>query len=227
VYGTYQGCFRDSTTRALPRFAGETSDMTPARCESRCAGYKYAGVQWYGQCFCGNELRYERRPDSECNTPCNGDRSKLCGGAWRNSIFTVSSGGSSSGGSSSGGSTGQVLDPGDVLNPGQYISNSDGKLIYQHDGNLVLYTASGQARWSTGTHNTSPGRVVMQTDGNLVVYDGGGRAVWASHSRGSGVRARIVNVLLWGHYYLTLRLENVSSCGCTNFSSSGRIVVFP
>jgi hypothetical protein len=52
------------------------------------------------------------------------------------------------------------------------------RLVYQGDGNLVLYRVDGPALWSSATHGTLPGSVEMQGDGNLVVYDGTGRPVW-------------------------------------------------
>jgi len=71
------------------------------------------------------------------------------------------------------------------MNPSQSRSSVDGRfsLVYQSDGNLVLYGPSGPL-WSSGTYGTSPGVVVMQNDGNLVVYDSGGTPRWASNTSG-------------------------------------------
>jgi hypothetical protein len=67
------------------------------------------------------------------------------------------------------------------------------ELIYQNDGNFVLYrkpnwpSSTGQSvLWATGTQNTSHGHVIFQNDGNLVVYDGSGQARWASNTNGQG-----------------------------------------
>jgi hypothetical protein len=50
-------------------------------------------------------------------------------------------------------------------------ANGNYHLVYQTDGNLVLYNYNWTtALWSTGTQS-SPGMAVMQTDGNFVVYD--------------------------------------------------------
>jgi hypothetical protein len=60
------------------------------------------------------------------------------------------------------------------LLPNQSLTTSDGthKLIYQLDGNLVLYRLSdGVAVWNSVTAGTTPGLTVMQGDGNFVVYD--------------------------------------------------------
>ena len=50
----------------------------------------------------------------------------------------------------------------------------------QRDGNLVLYSAGGQALWASGTRGVAGAWAVMQLDGNFVVYSKTGRAVWAS-----------------------------------------------
>ena len=33
--------------------------------------------------------RYGVKPDAECNTPCHADKSRKCGGSWRNSVFSL------------------------------------------------------------------------------------------------------------------------------------------
>jgi hypothetical protein len=86
----YLGCYTDSEARELPHFAGERQDMTPDLCRSLCrdAGYAFAGAQSHLQCFCGNEIRGRKVSDAECNRPCGGDSRKMCGGAWRNSVYS-------------------------------------------------------------------------------------------------------------------------------------------
>ncbi|ATQ43215.1 hypothetical protein [Caulobacter mirabilis] len=59
-------------------------------------------------------------------------------------------------------------------------------LVYQGDGNLVLYknypyNNDRKALWSIGKQ-TAPGRALMQGDGNLVVSDAFGGLVWASRT---------------------------------------------
>jgi hypothetical protein len=49
----------------------------------------------------------------------------------------------------------------------------------------VLYSASGQALWNTGTYGTgASNRLVVQNDGNVVLYSGN-RAVWNNGGPGS------------------------------------------
>ena len=93
----YLGCFRDQGDpyglrgRDLAAFGFGSDRMTPSLCIRQCArrGYRYAGVQYSSQCFCGNSYgKYGRA--SNCNMHCNGDKSKICGGTWANSVYDVS-----------------------------------------------------------------------------------------------------------------------------------------
>ncbi|OGH57150.1 MAG: hypothetical protein A3I06_06300 [Candidatus Lindowbacteria bacterium RIFCSPLOWO2_02_FULL_62_12] len=79
-----------------------------------------------------------------------------------------------------------TLASGAELTAGQSRVSVDGrfKLIYQSDGNLVLYQG-GSALWSSSTAGHPGGKTIMQTDGNLVVYNASGGAVFASGTRGS------------------------------------------
>jgi hypothetical protein len=74
--------------------------------------------------------------------------------------------------------------PGSVLYPDQGIRSADGRfaLIYQGDGNLVLYDVGGRPIWASHTDGTSAGVAAMQTDGNFVVYDAQGVPRWASNA---------------------------------------------
>jgi hypothetical protein len=44
-------------------------------------------------------------------------------------------------------------------------------MVMQTDGNLVLYTATSTAVWSSGTSGTGAAHLSLQTDGNLVTYN--------------------------------------------------------
>ena len=73
------------------------------------------------------------------------------------------------------------MQPGDILNPGDFIVSPDGayRMIMQGDGNLVLYDSS-RALWSSGVQG--PGtKAAMQADGNLVLYKDG-VAKWSSNT---------------------------------------------
>jgi hypothetical protein len=60
------------------------------------------------------------------------------------------------------------------------------KLVYQSDGNLVLYRTSDNAPlWATNTAGKNAWRVYMQPDGNFVVYEAYRKPVWASNTDGN------------------------------------------
>jgi len=73
------------------------------------------------------------------------------------------------------------------LAPEDYLQSDNGefKLIYQTDGNLVLYNSSNAAVWASNTNGQPAWRTYMQPDGNLVVYSAEGQAIWASNTNGN------------------------------------------
>jgi pimeloyl-ACP methyl ester carboxylesterase len=77
-----------------------------------------------------------------------------------------------------------TLRPDEYLYAGEAIDSPDGcyRLIYQGDGNLVLYDVNWVPLWASHTENTSPGLAMMQGDGNFVVYDADWVARWASNT---------------------------------------------
>ncbi|MEQ1875456.1 MAG: discoidin domain-containing protein [Bdellovibrionia bacterium] len=81
-----------------------------------------------------------------------------------------------------------TLRSGQALRPGQKMVSTNGlySLVYQTDGNLVLYRGGTTPLWETATYSTLPGKLVLQGDGNLVLYDYYSRALWASGTNRSG-----------------------------------------
>ena len=57
-------------------------------------------------------------------------------------------------------------------------------LVFQGDGNLVVYKSTGVAAWSTGTNGHPQDMMVLQLDGNLVIYDVDGVPLWSSDTYG-------------------------------------------
>ena len=85
-------CYADSSSRLLGNFRhDDRSGMTPEFCQKICfdKNFQYAGVQYYYECFCGNTAPPPSKllSKSECNLPCSGDKSKICGGAWKMNIY--------------------------------------------------------------------------------------------------------------------------------------------
>ena len=84
-------CYEDSESRILPYHFGDFYEGNQRSiCIQACEGFRYAGVQYGFQCFCGNRL-----PDSnlhrsnECNLKCPGNEAEICGDSWRMNIFSV------------------------------------------------------------------------------------------------------------------------------------------
>jgi hypothetical protein len=86
----YVGCFTDDGNRALPTFLSGSETVESCVQKAAAAGYAFAGLQYYGQCFAGNTAGYVQVADAECSTPCTANTSQICGGPWRNSIYRTS-----------------------------------------------------------------------------------------------------------------------------------------
>ncbi|HEY2369029.1 MAG TPA: hypothetical protein VGH87_21680, partial [Polyangiaceae bacterium] len=64
-------------------------------------------------------------------------------------------------------------------------SNTDGEVvIFQTDGNLVLYGTNQDALWSTHTNGKGGTLLAFQDDGNVVLYDGQMHALWQTGTAG-------------------------------------------
>jgi hypothetical protein len=80
------------------------------------------------------------------------------------------------------------LQMGGILRAGDMVDSDNGRyhLIYQPDGNVVLYDEGTDgdeawtALWETNTDGASTGMLILQHDGNLVLYDASSRPLWAS-----------------------------------------------
>jgi hypothetical protein len=87
-----------------------------------------------------------------------------------------------------------VLASGARMTPGQSLSSPDGRflLVYQGDGNLVLYDdALKSPVWWSGTNGRTAGAVGMQADGNLVIYDAAVTPLWMTGTA-ANASARLV-----------------------------------
>lgn len=92
----YKGCYTDGGARTLTvdmATPGGGGALTVAKCTTACgaANYKYAGVEYSGECFCGNVLSNGGgpAPDGEalCNMVCNGNQTEYCGGPYRLNLY--------------------------------------------------------------------------------------------------------------------------------------------
>ena len=97
-----------------------------------------------------------------------------------------------------------TLAPGGRLLPGESLLSQNGRyrLLYQSDGNLVLYDLTeGGAPWATNTGALSASVANLQSDGNFVIYDRAGTPLWASGTGGQGAARLVVqtdgNIVLY------------------------------
>jgi len=69
------------------------SDNTVEKCIDFCQGkgYRYAGVEYSAECFCGNDIAADRMPKAgslgSCNMRCSGNASQFCGGSGQIGIY--------------------------------------------------------------------------------------------------------------------------------------------
>jgi hypothetical protein len=70
-----------------------------------------------------------------------------------------------------------------TLLPGESLTSSNGRyqMLFQSDGNLVVYAAGGRVVWASSSYAPG-GAFVAQSDGNLVIYSASGAPVWASRT---------------------------------------------
>jgi len=103
----FVGCYDDSSgfrTPATPNGAdnrtlkaqqfNNATGMTPTMCIEFCSNfefpYGFAGVELGQECWCDGviQLTANLTNSSECDIPCSGDGTEICGGTSRISIFT-------------------------------------------------------------------------------------------------------------------------------------------
>ncbi|OAQ92164.1 wsc domain-containing protein [Purpureocillium lilacinum] len=87
------GCYTEATNgRALPNGAA-TDKKTVANCVNACKGktYTYAGVEYGGECWCGNALGAGSvsAPDKDCSMTCNDNSTEYCGGPSRLNVYKL------------------------------------------------------------------------------------------------------------------------------------------
>ena len=72
-----------------------TETNTPELCIETCLGegFTFAGVQYKSECFCGNISPPESAlatEAEECDRPCPGDETQMCGATWRMNVYDIS-----------------------------------------------------------------------------------------------------------------------------------------
>jgi len=84
----YIGCYTDSPARALPNLLTLFGVTTIESCiqAAKTGGFTYAGLQYGGECWAGNNIGQVLTPNS-CTMPCSGNKLEICGDIWHNSIY--------------------------------------------------------------------------------------------------------------------------------------------
>jgi len=86
----YKGCALDNVIDGTRTFYWQLEFpdiLTPNMCLNQCAkfGYMAAGLEYGKECYCGDPANMAAvgatfHPDSECDIPCAGNASSICGG---------------------------------------------------------------------------------------------------------------------------------------------------
>jgi hypothetical protein len=89
----YIGCYKDTSAFDLDGHLERSQSNTPQRCVEICKqkGFAYAAVQYGQSCLCGNSYG-KYGPADNCNYPCTGDSSQMCGGYSANSVYSTGGG---------------------------------------------------------------------------------------------------------------------------------------
>jgi hypothetical protein len=90
----YQGCYTEPQGgRALHSKVTYNDAMTVELCAASCAGFKYFGLEYRRECWCGDKLESGsvKAPTSDCKYTCQANPSQNCGGDDRLSVVAFES----------------------------------------------------------------------------------------------------------------------------------------
>lgn len=79
----YRGCWTDDPRqRTLTGKRIKSPTMTVERCAQLCRGYRFFGVEYSSECYCGNTAsqKTKQQADTMCDRACIADFSHVCGG---------------------------------------------------------------------------------------------------------------------------------------------------
>lgn len=96
------GCFNDAgaSPALIYRSSQSQQQMTVEKCVAECKGngFRYAGLKYYGVCYCGDTVDGPQVDDNQCTFPCAGDTTgtEICGGqntlsVWSDPTFDTTS----------------------------------------------------------------------------------------------------------------------------------------
>ncbi|KAF3024289.1 hypothetical protein E8E14_013332 [Neopestalotiopsis sp. 37M] len=64
---------------------GMTTEICVAECKGN--GFRYAGLAWYGNCYCGQTVDTAMVDSSQCSLPCDGNKTQACGGDTQINVY--------------------------------------------------------------------------------------------------------------------------------------------
>ncbi|KAH6653843.1 WSC domain-containing protein [Truncatella angustata] len=87
------GCFDNGQTGEKEALSMKTdlpvTGMTTEICVAECKGngFRYAGLAWYGSCYCGQTVDRALVDNDQCSLPCDGNSNETCGGNTQINIY--------------------------------------------------------------------------------------------------------------------------------------------
>lgn len=119
------------------------------------------------------------------------------------------------------------------INPGtgfakmkKYFSpNQQYYLMFQNDGNLVMYSKSNAPLWASKTENIGD-KAEFQNDGNLVIYNRAGAAIFSTGTNGRGAFLSVQNdgnLVVYGNRQNALWASKDNNAGNNGAYNTGDI----
>ncbi|KPI43427.1 putative fungistatic metabolite [Cyphellophora attinorum] len=200
------GCYTEgSGVRALT--VQPNSNNTILGCLSACVGYKYSGVEYGGQCFCGNSLGAGSvsASASDCSMTCNNNQTEYCGGPSRLNMYA----------------SGSLPSSSSSANP-----SSTGSTLTSNFASTATSISSSQTTTTTVAIPGTPTPVPSALSFRYVdcYSEGSGtRALADKATASSSMTAEICASFCTGYQYMAT--EYSSECYCGNTLLGGSAVV--
>jgi hypothetical protein len=84
----YKSCWVDNANgRVLTGNVLRADDMTVEKCADFCKDFKYFGLEYSRECYCGNELGGVAAAEDQCSQICVGDATEWCGAPDRLNVY--------------------------------------------------------------------------------------------------------------------------------------------
>lgn len=87
----YRGCYIDQRSPRVLSTRVSQGDGSTSACAEACQTYVYLGLEYGGECWCGNTAPTTAlRLDAECDMVCRDDSFSRCGGGFRLQVYASS-----------------------------------------------------------------------------------------------------------------------------------------